>query len=65
MSCGEMSHLEEENLSYWVHMGRAFGFSSTCFRASLKAFIHGVFPNFFQDSSSGILAWFKRENYLD
>ncbi len=50
-------HLWEARLSYFKHMRRAFGFSWLCYKSSIKAIIHGLFPRWFQNTSEEIEEW--------
>ena len=60
-----MQHLEEASLSYFAHMQQAFSFSFLCFRASIKACVHGFFPGFFSDASEEVAEWFEEGEWFD
>lgn len=46
-----MRHLEEEEMGYFPHLKRAWGFAFFCFLCSFKAALHGIFPNICTDTS--------------
>ena len=56
-------HLEGHGVSYRDHQKLAFFFALESLKASIMAFIHGVFPVFFETSASevhkGILPRYK------
>ena len=45
-------HLEDHGVSYRDHQKLAFFFARESFKASFMAFIHGIFPKFFETSAS-------------
>ena len=49
------SHLKNVNMTYLQHMRTSFGYSYTFFSGSIKAFIHGIFPNMYETSTSDLI----------
>jgi len=43
-----MSHLQEENMTYFQHLRRAWGLAFICL-------VHGLFPNVWKHKASEIL----------
>jgi len=53
-------HLNDANKNYFEHQKFAFRASLTCLKSSLTAFIHGIYPAFFEyDTSSSIKKMYK------
>lgn len=45
-------HLEGHRVSYFQHQKLAFFFAKESFKAACMAFIHGIFPVFFETGAS-------------
>ena len=45
-------HLRKVNMSYLDHMKHSMSLSKMYFEGGFKAFIHGVFPNMYETSST-------------
>ncbi len=52
-----MKHLKENNMGYFVHMGRAIKFALFAILCSFKATIHGIFPCCFQGTSDDLMEY--------
>ena len=53
-------HLNDANKSYFEHQKFAFRASLTCLKSSFTAFIHGIYPAFFEyNTSSSIKKMYK------
>ena len=50
-----IKHLEENNMSYFVHMKRSLGFAFQSFKAFSMFLVHAFFPFIFVDSGSKII----------
>ena len=48
-------HLKQVNMSYFEHLKTSLGFSYHLFGGSIKAFIHGVLPNYYETSTSDLI----------
>ena len=49
-------HPQEFNESYWLHMQKAFLFSSWMLLGSLACAVHAVFPFLFTETASKIVS---------
>ena len=47
-------HLEDNNETYFSHLGRSWGFAYDLFVGSNKAIIHGIFPCFCMTSTTDL-----------
>ena len=47
-------HLDKVNMSYFEHMTHSLKFSRLFFEGAYKAFIHAIYPNSFQTSTTDI-----------
>jgi len=53
-------HLNDANKSYFEHQKFAFKASFVCLKSSFTAFVHGVYPAFFEyDTSTAIKKMYK------
>ena len=53
-------HLNDANKSYFEHQKFAFRASLACLKSSFTAFIHGIYPAFFEyNTSSSIKKMYK------
>jgi len=50
-----ISHIKENNTTYFVHMRRALSLSLKTLSASIALFIHAVYPNIFEYTGSNII----------
>lgn len=50
-----MSHLKENNITYYNHFKRSMIFSYKSLQASLCFFIHAIYPNIYEDTGSQII----------
>ena len=50
-----ISHIKENNTTYFVHMRRAFSLSLKTLQASIALFIHAVYPNIFEYTGSSLI----------
>ena len=48
------SHLNKININYYSHMKHSLGFSVLFFQGGVKAFIHSIYPDVYQTSSTDI-----------
>ena len=49
------NHLRQVNMTYIQHLKTSFSYSYTFFNGSIKAFIHGIFPNTYETSTSDLI----------
>ena len=60
-----MSHLEEQDETYWEHCGKAILFALTLFALGLVCMLHAFIPNILTTTASSelekLLAEMKRE----
>jgi len=49
------NHLAKVKEGYLTHLREAWQISATCIYAATTAFIHGIFPDFFQEEASKTL----------
>ena len=53
-------HLNDANKSYFEHQRFAFKAGLTCLKSSFTAFVHGIYPAFFEyDTSSSVKRMYK------
>jgi len=50
-------HLEENQISYRDHFGKALRFASVCAAASFKALVHGIIPCWFKNTSNEVFEY--------
>ncbi len=50
-------HLRDAGLSYFRHMFKAWVFAWLCYKCSIKAIVHSIFPRWFQNTSEEIEEW--------
>lgn len=48
-------HLNDANKSYFEHQKFAFKASLNCLKASFTALVHGIYPAFFEYTTSSII----------
>ena len=48
------SHLNKINMNYYIHMKHSIGLSSLFFQGGIKAFIHSIYPDVCETSSTNI-----------
>ena len=48
-------HLQETNMGYFAHMFHSFGYAKEFFIASIKAVIHGIYPDIFKTTSTDLV----------
>lgn len=50
-----ISHIKENNTTYFVHMRRALSLSFKSLRASIALFVHAMYPNIFEYTGSNLI----------
>ena len=48
-------HLRKVNMTYSEHLLGAFSYSGELFKGSIKSFIHGIFPNLYETSTTDLV----------
>ena len=48
------SHLTKVKMSYIQHLNHSLYFSRMLFSGSIKAFVHGIFPNLYETSTTDL-----------
>ena len=48
------SHLTKVKMSYFQHLNHSLHFSRILFSGSIKAFIHSIFPNLYETSTTDL-----------
>ena len=48
------SHLTKVKMSYIQHLNHSLHFSRILFSGSIKAFVHGIFPNLYETSTTDL-----------
>lgn len=54
-SLNSISHIKENNTTYFVHMRRALSLSFKSLKASVSLFIHAMYPNMFEYTGSNLI----------
>jgi len=54
-------HLKENNITYFSHLRRSMYFSTIFFIASIEAFIHALYPDLYQTSSTDTVILLNKE----
>ena len=49
------SHLRDVKMTYFQHLKVSLGYSYSFMTGSIKAFIHGVFPDMYTTSTSDLI----------
>ena len=49
------NHLRHVNMTYFQHLKTSFSYSYTFLNGSVKAFIHGVFPDIYETTTSDLI----------
>ena len=47
-------HLKQVNMTYYQHMKHSLGLSYDLLNGSIKAFVHGIFPNLYETSTTDL-----------
>ena len=50
-----ISHIKENNTTYFVHMRRALRVSFKSLQASIALFVHAMYPNIFEYTGSNLI----------
>lgn len=50
-----ISHIKENNTTYFVHMRRALSLSFKSIQASIALFVHAIYPNIFEYTGSNLI----------
>ena len=53
-----MSHLSDNDISYFEHLKRSMKYSGKSIKASFFFFIHAIFPNVFETNGSDTIKEF-------
>ena len=56
-----ISHIKENNTTYFVHMRRALSLSFKSLQASIALFVHAMYPNIFEYTGSNLIKECVRE----
>lgn len=56
-----ISHIKENNTTYFVHMRRALSLSFKSIQASIALFVHAMYPNIFEYTGSNLIKECVRE----
>lgn len=58
-----ISHIKENNTTYFVHMRRALSLSFKSLQASIALFVHAMYPNIFEYTGSNLIKECMKEFY--
>lgn len=47
-------HLNKVNMNYYNHMKHSMGLSVLFFQGGIKAFVHSIYPNVYETSSTDV-----------
>lgn len=56
-----ISHIKENNTTYFVHLRRALSLSFKSLQASIALFVHAIYPNIFEYTGSNLIKECVRE----
>jgi hypothetical protein len=56
-----ISHIKENNTTYFVHMRRALSLSFKSLQASIALFVHAMYPNILEYTGSNLIKECVRE----
>ena len=54
-SINSISHIKENNTTYFVHMRRALSVSFKSLQASIALFVHAIYPNILEYTGSNLI----------